>query len=537
MPPVFGGWELPHGMDGLKTTKLLVAATDVVKAEAEIESSPTSIEVEDTESIDTPDLTDGSSALSTEIEAEAEAELPETPTKVDDSHIKIVKPHDYTKEYFPNHPGPNEKITHTVWERLSGFHGAPDPQPAVLPPASDKIAGCGNVPDVQEAVQRTSISGNVTMPRANGMLQALVKEFPAPKGSIWAVDWDYIRRNVNEVQLKEALMTGRGGMQEVKARLITRALKTIYEGNIQRADALEKEITTHVTTPISTDFRENIPGFPALSKLSNNSKGLIIEKIKEDPLSLNWLHDLENDQDILNVLITINGVQIKTASCVLLFSLQRPSFAVDTHVHRFCNWLGWVPPGTNPEKTFYHCDPKIPNHLKHDLHQLFIRHGQTCFRCSGKSKPGSPQWDNTECVLEDLLDRSVAHKKSPKNGPKIRKLQDTVAEAKEGGEEGIDDEVEEETLPTKRAKVGRRKTTITQRVAKDEEGIDDEMEESPVQRAGAGVKAGKRHREDDDEDYKEKPAKKQRVTRAKKVGVPKQVAISKNTKEYFAKKG
>ena len=37
------------------------------------------------------------------------------------------------------------------------------------------------------------------------------------------------------------------------------------------------------------------------------------------------------------------GVGPKTISCVLLFELQRPDFAVDTHIHRIAGRLGWTP--------------------------------------------------------------------------------------------------------------------------------------------------------------------------------------------------
>lgn len=457
-------WNLPHGLGGLST----------------------------------PSLTAGSSASS--VQGEVEAATTETET----SHIKYAKPHDYTTQCFPDHPGPTGEKAQLVYERLCEAHGTPPPQPAILPPPSDKVAGCGNVSDILEAVQRTSISGNVTMERANGMLQALVQNFPTPEGCKWVVDWETIRCDVTKEQLSKVLASGRGGMQDVKAKLIVRALKTIFEDNIRRSNALLEELSTGTPTPISRNFKENIPGFPALSNLTEDEKNEVINDINDEPLSLNWLHLLKNDYDILNVLITINGVQTKTASCVTLFSLQRPSFAVDTHVHRFCNWLGWVPAGTNPEKTFYHCDPKIPDHLKHDLHQLFIRHGQLCFKCTGKSKPGSAQWDNTICVLEDLLDRSTPHNHSSKKG--FKKLKSKVIK------DEIEVEVEEQAPAIKRAKVSRKKTTTILKAVKDEEDSEEAMEDSSGEGEGLG---GKRPREDDDDEYEEKPAKKQKAASKK----------------------
>src|SRR5699024_4679701 len=92
------------------------------------------------------------------------------------------------------------------------------------------------------------------------------------------------------------------------------------------------------------------------------------------------------------------GIGVKTAACVILFCLQRPCFAVDTHVFRLSKWLGWLPPTEDPEpereadekqkvkKTpkrrineitaFSHLEVRVPEHLKYPLHQLFIRHGK-----------------------------------------------------------------------------------------------------------------------------------------------------------------
>ncbi len=45
---------------------------------------------------------------------------------------------------------------------------------------------------------------------------------------------------------------------------------------------------------------------------------------------------------ILEYLLSMKGVGNKTAACVLVFSLGRDVFPVDTHIHRICNRLGLV---------------------------------------------------------------------------------------------------------------------------------------------------------------------------------------------------
>src|ERR1044072_8850060 len=47
--------------------------------------------------------------------------------------------------------------------------------------------------------------------------------------------------------------------------------------------------------------------------------------------------------DLWDLLVGLRGVGPKTAALVLLFSLGRPFFPVDTHVHRLTRRLGLVP--------------------------------------------------------------------------------------------------------------------------------------------------------------------------------------------------
>ena len=58
-----------------------------------------------------------------------------------------------------------------------------------------------------------------------------------------------------------------------------------------------------------------------------------------------------NENDAIQYLTKFKGIGIKTASCVLLFSLNRNICPVDTHVHRTLNRIGVVNEA-NPDKTF-----------------------------------------------------------------------------------------------------------------------------------------------------------------------------------------
>ena len=63
-----------------------------------------------------------------------------------------------------------------------------------------------------------------------------------------------------------------------------------------------------------------------------------LKKIKEDnkhgEISLDFMND-KSDAVIQEYLESFPGIGPKTASCVLLIGMKRPSFPVDTHIHRY----------------------------------------------------------------------------------------------------------------------------------------------------------------------------------------------------------
>jgi endonuclease III len=96
--------------------------------------------------------------------------------------------------------------------------------------------------------------------------------------------------------------------------------------------------------------------------------------------SLDHLFEASNE-DAMRELLALKGVGPKTASCVLLFCLQRESFAVDTHVHRITGLLGWRPAKATRDETHAHLDVRIPDEDKYGLHILLVNHGKTCEEC------------------------------------------------------------------------------------------------------------------------------------------------------------
>lgn len=74
-------------------------------------------------------------------------------------------------------------------------------------------------------------------------------------------------------------------------------------------------------------------------------------------------------------LVTLPGVGIKTANLVLNRAFGIPAIAVDTHVHRITNMLGWVYTKT-PEQTEKELIKIVPKKYWSDLNRLFVSIGR-----------------------------------------------------------------------------------------------------------------------------------------------------------------
>jgi len=79
---------------------------------------------------------------------------------------------------------------------------------------------------------------------------------------------------------------------------------------------------------------------------------------------------------LFELLVALPGVGPKTAACVLLFSLDRPYFPVDTHVHRVAIRLGLVPPKATAVRTQELLQAALAPDDMYEAHMNLIRHGR-----------------------------------------------------------------------------------------------------------------------------------------------------------------
>jgi len=115
------------------------------------------------------------------------------------------------------------------------------------------------------------------------------------------------------------------------------------------------------------------------------------------------------DAQVLGELTLLDGVGVKTAACVLLFSLGRNVFPVDTHVHRLCTRLGLAAGSRTPEKTFEAMRDLVPAGRAHSLHTNMIRFGRSICRPSRPACDRCPLY--AECLYEGKSRRTPSGKR------------------------------------------------------------------------------------------------------------------------------
>jgi endonuclease-3 len=103
------------------------------------------------------------------------------------------------------------------------------------------------------------------------------------------------------------------------------------------------------------------------------------------------------DEDLWEMLVGLPGVGPKTAACVLLFSLDRSYFPVDTHVHRVSARLGLTGERATAVQAQAALQAEVPPELVYELHMGLIRHGRAV--CVARRPLCS------QCVLADLCPR------------------------------------------------------------------------------------------------------------------------------------
>lgn len=310
---------------------------------------------------------------------------------------------DWGASPWPEFNHPNAAECEEVYTRLMELHGD-RLRPVHITAPSLEVAGCGEVPQVLDAIIRTMISANTRFEYADAALKSLISkvgvildnkgldatEHPELQHCL---DYNYIRTSMNEEELQDAIKTA--GNQKETAHRIMLILADVHRRNKERVDAFRNETTNNPVDPAK---------ILAANHLSDQEKQWEIKMFENSILNLEFLKKL-SPEHAMNEMLCWKGIGVKTAACVLMFCMQEDILACDTHCIRLSKWLGWVPVSAKDELVFAHVDNRVPSHLKYALHQLFIQHGKDCILCKDDKNEAREGFEEVICPLEDLLDR------------------------------------------------------------------------------------------------------------------------------------
>ncbi|MGD0877827.1 MAG: endonuclease III [Anaerolineales bacterium] len=193
---------------------------------------------------------------------------------------------------------------------------------------------------------------------------------------------------------------------EVHTRLLDFYGQPIWRNPLPPVDELVSTILSQNTNDINRDrafesLRRNFPTWEAVRDADPgsivaairsaglaNQKGPRIQHVLQEistertSLDLNFLKDLPLDE-ARAWLMKYKGVGPKTAAIVLLFSLDRPAFPVDTHIFRVTGRIGLLPEKMTVEDAHTHLEKLFPPDTYYAAHLNIIRLGREI--CSARS--------------------------------------------------------------------------------------------------------------------------------------------------------
>jgi endonuclease-3 len=204
---------------------------------------------------------------------------------------------------------------------------------------------------------------------------------------------------------------------EVRKRLLESFGQPVWRETLPPLDELVSTILSQNTNDVNRDraFNNLRTAFPTWEQVRDaqqvdvieairtaglaNQKGPRIQNVlraitKEvGSLDLAFLTDMQTSE-ARDWLLRFKGVGPKTAAIVLLFSLDKPAFPVDTHIYRVTGRLELRPEKMSAEKAHNHLEGLFPPDSYYDVHLNIIRLGrETCHA----RKPSCQ-----DCMLNDL---------------------------------------------------------------------------------------------------------------------------------------
>jgi len=206
---------------------------------------------------------------------------------------------------------------------------------------------------------------------------------------------------------------------EVHRRLLAAYGQPEWRNPLPALDELVSTILSQNTNDVNRDraFDALRAAFPTWEAVRDADSDLVIDAIRtaglanqkgphiqsmlqqitqeRGELDLEFLRGWPTDE-VFDWLTRFKGVGPKTASIVMLFSLDKPAFPVDTHVYRVSGRLGLRSTKTSAERAHQTLAEIFPQDSYYAAHLNLIRHGREV--CHART-PQCPS-----CVLQDLCE-------------------------------------------------------------------------------------------------------------------------------------
>lgn len=185
----------------------------------------------------------------------------------------------------------------------------------------------------------------------------------------------------------------------VHARLLDAYGQPIWRNPLPPIDELVSTILSQNTNDLNRDraFRALRAKFPSWEAVRDAPRNAIIDTIRsaglanqKGPRIQKVLRQITTERGALDLsflaalpldeargwLMKFRGVGPKTTAIVLLFSLNRPAFPVDTHIYRVSGRIGLRPTRMNVEQTHAHLEALLPPEAYYAAHLNLIRLGR-----------------------------------------------------------------------------------------------------------------------------------------------------------------
>ena len=212
-------------------------------------------------------------------------------------------------------------------------------------------------------------------------------------------------------------------VQQVHQRLLKFYGQPTWQNPLPPVDELISTILSQNTNDTNRDrafnfLRQHFPTWEAVRDADTtsviaairpaglaNQKGPRIQQVLREitaeraSLDLGFLKDLPVEE-ARTWLMKFKGVGPKTAAIVLLFSLGRPAFPVDTHIYRVTGRIGLRPEKMSVEDTHTYLEKLFPPETYYDAHLNLIRLGREI--CAAR-KPACPR-----CPLREICNYARA---------------------------------------------------------------------------------------------------------------------------------